>query len=121
MMIQSMPATPITSDAIICPPPSMPVWTPIPGVYSPPCCVPGMKCTLLWMREDVPHHAMGLFIGAKGVHFKNITALSGAAYLFLRNQDGRFFVEIWGYPGTEFTAMNTLCYHWNYNVLPFVV
>lgn len=114
-MIQSMPA-PMTSDTN-----AMPVWTPIPGVYSPPCNVPGMKCTLLWMREDVPHHAMGLFIGAKGVHFKNITALSGAAYLFLRNQDGRFYVEIWGYPGTEFTAMNTLCYHWNYNVLPFVV
>jgi hypothetical protein len=97
-----------------------PLWTPVPGVYSPPWEVPGMQCTIYWMRDDAPERAMGVFIGSKGLHFKNITALSGAAYLFLRKQDGRYFVEIWGYPGTEFPAMEALWYHWNVNVLPSV-
>lgn len=118
---------PTTQPPVTIPVPMSPVWNPIPRVYSPPVMVPGMRNVILWLPEDAPESLMGLFIGASGVHFKNITALTGAAYLFLlRTPDtgryyvrtGRYYVDVWGYPGSEFGAMTALSYHWKHNVEP---
>lgn len=94
-------------------------WTPIPRVYSPPRMHPGVIKTILWLPEDAPKNKMGLFVGAGGIHFKNMTALSGVAYLFLlrHEETGRYFVEIWGYPGTEQAALRLLSFHWHKNIM----
>lgn len=111
---------PTTQPPVMIPVPVSRMWNPIPRVYSPPVMVPGMRNVILWMPEDAPETLMGLFIGASGVHFKNITALTGAAYLFLLRsaETGRYYVDVWGYPGSEILAVRALSYHWKYNVEP---
>jgi len=93
-------------------------WMPIPRIYSPPRMHTGIIQTIMWLPEDAPESRMGLYIGAGGIHFKNITALSGVAYLFLLKDHatGRYYVDIWGYPGTEQAAMQLLSSHWENNV-----
>jgi hypothetical protein len=95
-------------------------WMPIPRQYSPPALNPNVVYSMIWLPEHLPEGATGIFIGAGGVHFKNITTLSGAAYLFLLHDPvaNRYRVEIWGYPGTEIKAKELLHQHWEQNVRP---
>lgn len=66
-------------------------WFPAANVYSPPQLHPGMQVSYYFLKPD--HIELsGFFIGKNGVHFKNITRLSGCHYLFLI--DNR--IEIWG-------------------------
>lgn len=66
-------------------------WFPAANIYSPPVLHPGMQVSYYFLKPD--HLELsGFFIGKNGVHFKNITRLSGCHYLFLI--DNR--IEIWG-------------------------
>ena len=94
-------------------------WEPIPRIYSPPKMHLHLLHTVLWLPEG-GEKLMGLFIGANGVHFKNITSQSGATYLFLLKHGSRHFVDIWGPAGSELIAIQLLNSHWFHNVAPFL-
>ena len=94
-------------------------WAPIPRIYSPPKMHPHLLHTIFWLPEG-NETRMGLFIGTGGVHFKNITLQSGATYLFLLKHGSHHFVDIWGPPGSEHTAIQLLNSHWLQNVSPFL-
>jgi len=65
-------------------------WTVIPTVYSPPSLFPLIRKIVYKVPDET---AMGRVIGRNGLHFKKITQLSGALYLFYNEPE----IEIWGF------------------------
>ena len=70
-----------------------PIWNPIPNQYCPPMLHQGIYP---WRFQILPEHIhlMGKFIGKEGIHFKNITAISGCVYIYFIQDSSE--IEIWG-------------------------
>lgn len=79
-------------------------WTVLPSVYSPPTLFPMVR-KLTYQVDD--ESMMGRVIGKNGYHFKNITHLSGALYIYCRDAE----IEIWGFENTPEIAMRMLDNH----------
>jgi hypothetical protein len=79
-------------------------WMVLPSVYSPPSLFPMVR-KLIYEVDDTS--IMGRVIGKNGCHFKNITHLSGALYIFFRYAE----IEIWGYENTPEIAMRMVDNH----------
>jgi hypothetical protein len=66
-------------------------WEPIPNVYSPPKYYKDVHCYSFEYTDDIP---ISILIGTNGYHFKNISRLSNAPYIFYQKDTHR--IEIWG-------------------------
>jgi len=83
-------------------------WMPMGnGVYSPPVLHYGIAVTYMAL-DPKEYQILGLIIGKQGIHFKKITELSGALYIFARHQ----WIEVWTIePQAMHVAMQMLRYH----------
>ena len=86
-------------------------WEPIPSVYSPPKYFSDIQCYCYRYNYDVP---ISVIIGIHGHHFKNISRLSQAPYIFYRQETHE--IEIWGNQASierAFQLLQKHILHWS--------
>jgi hypothetical protein len=83
-------------------------YNPIPNVYCPPILHPHIQFSTFPVMPQHTH-LMGLIIGKNGIHFKNITMLSGTVYIYYRHEYN--LIEIWGNPYNISLAVQMLQFH----------
>jgi len=66
------------------------MWHPITNVYSPPTYNHSCYVFALYDHEI---QNIGKIIGKEGMHFKNITHLSGSSYIWFNQYTN--YIEIW--------------------------